>query len=98
MTTEPENTIGKELERVRKKRSRPDFSAIIGVHPNTLALYERGERLPEIDFLAVFADRTGADFNKLLRLRLASSKTEEARAREDPGSSRAKPGFPGKGV
>ncbi|WP_445083981.1 hypothetical protein [Candidatus Vondammii sp. HM_W22] len=53
---------------------------------NSLAAYERGERLPDVDFLAVFADRTGADFNELLRLRLASGKTEEARARKDPGS------------
>jgi hypothetical protein len=33
-----------------------------------------------VDFLAKFADVTGADFHELLRLRLASGKTPEARA------------------
>jgi transcriptional regulator with XRE-family HTH domain len=79
MTTEHENALGKTLERLRDKHPRPVFADTIGVHPNTLALYERGERLPELDFLATFADKTGADFNELLRLRLASGKTEEAR-------------------
>lgn len=51
----------------------------LGVDKNTLQGYESGRTLPEVDFLAVFADRTGADFNELLRLRLESGKTEEAR-------------------
>lgn len=52
---------------------------LLGVSGNTLGSYERGEVLPDVDFLAVFAAKTGADFQELLRLRLASGKTEEAR-------------------
>lgn len=57
-----------------------DAGVSLGVSNNTLAAYEREETLPDVDFLAVFADRTGADFNELLRLRLASGKNKEARA------------------
>lgn len=53
--------------------------ATLGVSNNTLGAYERGEVLPDVDFLAKFAAVTGADFNELLRLRLACGKTEEAR-------------------
>ena len=45
----------------------------------TLGLYEQGKLLPDVDFLARFAKVTGADFNELLRLRLACSKDEDAR-------------------
>lgn len=52
----------------------------LGVSHGSLGSYEREETLPDVDFLAKFADVTGADFNDLLRLRLASGKTAEARA------------------
>jgi transcriptional regulator with XRE-family HTH domain len=45
----------------------------LGVHHRTLATYERGERLPDVDFLAHLAHRTGADFAALVRARLADS-------------------------
>lgn len=51
----------------------------LGVSHSTLGMYERGELLPDVDFLATFAERTGADFQELLRLRLAGGKTSEAR-------------------
>lgn len=56
---------------------------LLGISHGSLGAYEREETLPEIDFLAVFAKKTGADFNELLRLRLASGKTEEAKELAD---------------
>lgn len=52
----------------------------MGFNKNTVASYEKGQTLPDIDFLFVFADRTGADINELIRLRLACSRYESVRA------------------
>ncbi len=73
--------IGEEIKRIRGKCSRDVFSTHLGVHKNTLALYENdaNDRLPEIDFLAILAEKEHQDFDHLLRLRLADSKCEEAR-------------------
>jgi len=51
----------------------------LGVNKNTLAAYERGERLPDVDFLALFAARTGVEFGELLTLRMRESEIAEAR-------------------
>lgn len=69
----------------------------IGFNKNTIASYEKGLTLPDIDFLFVFADRTGADLNELLRLRLAASRYETVRAlvgaaQVDKPAPRAQPG------
>ncbi|MBN4063441.1 helix-turn-helix transcriptional regulator [Cardiobacterium sp. AH-315-I02] len=45
----------------------------------TLSNYELGKALPDVDYLAMFAEKTGASFNELLQLRLASGKNEAAR-------------------
>lgn len=68
--------IGDALKRVRGGRSVDSIG--LKAHINTISNYETGKRLPEIDFLAAFAEATGADFLDLLRLRLASSPDEPA--------------------
>jgi transcriptional regulator with XRE-family HTH domain len=55
-------------------------SSGLGFNKNTIASYEKGLTLPDIDFLFVFADRTGTDINELIRLRLACSRYETVRA------------------
>lgn len=69
--------ISDALKRVRGGRSVDEIG--LKTHINTISNYETGKRLPEIDFLAAFAEATGADFLELLRLRLASSQDEPAR-------------------
>jgi transcriptional regulator with XRE-family HTH domain len=44
----------------------------LGVNKNTLGGYERGERLPEIDYLTRFAGVTDANLDTLMRLRQAA--------------------------
>lgn len=56
-----------------------EAAPILGISHATLSLYETEKTLPDVDFLAVFARKTGADFNELLKARLASGKTQEAR-------------------
>jgi transcriptional regulator with XRE-family HTH domain len=79
---EPKNMLGSVLRATRKEGAfgtMDQFSALLGVSKNTLATYERGERLPDIDFLATFASITGVDFNELLRLRLLDSQVPASR-------------------
>ncbi len=52
----------------------------MGFNKATIASYENGQTLPDIDYLFAFADRTGADINELIRLRLACSKYDSVRA------------------
>lgn len=64
---------------LRQSRERGGFGPIsrfcseLGVSYNTLGAYERGDSLPDVDFLALFTQKTGADFMELMRLRLAAS-------------------------
>lgn len=50
----------------------------LGVNKNTLIAYEKGKRLPDVDFLAIFSATTGVNFVHLLRLRLEASSKPEA--------------------
>jgi phage repressor protein C with HTH and peptisase S24 domain/DNA-binding XRE family transcriptional regulator len=75
--------IGDRLRKVREgEQASIDLMADkMDVNKNTLGAYERGERLPDIDYLITFSDKTGDDFLKLLELRLQDS--------EAPGASTA---------
>lgn len=66
--------IGEALRRVRGRLTLDELALRMSVHKNTLGNYERGERLPDIDFLAVFAAATGADLGELLALRLEAGR------------------------
>lgn len=84
---EPVETIEQAALRLKIRSVREEClgsyekaSIELGFNKNTIASYEKGLTLPDIDFLFVFADRTGADINELIRLRLACSKYESARA------------------
>lgn len=67
------------LRRGRSGESQTALAKRLGVHKNSLAMYERGERLPDVDFLAAFAAHTGVPFGELLQLRLHESEVPEAR-------------------
>ncbi|HYW03287.1 MAG TPA: S24 family peptidase [Gammaproteobacteria bacterium] len=81
--------LGDLLRRERGRVSITDMAARIGVNKNTLGAYERGQRLPDIEFLARFAQVTGGRFFDLFQARLASSASAAVReiAGEGPGSS-----------
>ncbi len=49
--------IGKRIEELRGKVSREAFAAELGVHAQTLARYEKGERLPDSTFLENISKR-----------------------------------------
>lgn len=68
----PANELGEALRRIREGRSWSVdvFAEKVGVNRNTVGAYERGERLPEVDYLARFARETDSNFAELLGLRL----------------------------
>ena len=75
-TLEP-NYLGKRLREIREHRKLGTLKVackVLGVSNASLALYEIGTSLPGVEFLAKFAEVTGADFKELMQLRLQSSK------------------------
>lgn len=58
-------SLGKRLSSIRGNSTQMEFAERYGVHKNTLARYERGERAPDAEFLAALA-RSGYDVNWIL--------------------------------
>ncbi len=58
--------IGKRIQQVRGTRSRDEFAEAMGVHKITLGRYERGERLPDAEFLARICTACGVSPSWLL--------------------------------
>ena len=78
---DPEESLGRKLRRHRKAADKTiaDMAQALGVNYNTLGGYERGETLPEIDFLAHFAQATGSSFLELLVARLQAMNSDAGR-------------------
>lgn len=53
--------IGERIVQVRGKQARDSFAAELGIHPQTLARYEKGERLPDSAFLEILSKRHNVD-------------------------------------
>lgn len=64
--------------RQQKRLSIPDMAKELDVSHTTLAKYERGEGLPDIDFLVTASRVFHLDMMELLRARLADSKAEKS--------------------
>lgn len=95
---DPEESLGKLLRRRRKAADKTiaEMAQALGVNYNTLGGYERGETLPDVDFLAHFAQVTDASFRDLLVARLRDMESDAGRRAlsELPAPDAAKvPGF-----
>lgn len=71
-------SISEALKRLRGRITLDEMATKVGVSRATVVNYESGKRDPDQNYLAAFAEATGADFLELLRLRLASSPDEPA--------------------
>ena len=78
---DPEEALGKLLRRRRKAADKTiaEMAQALGVNYNTLGGYERGETLPDVDFLAHFAQVTGCAFRDLLVARLQDMESDAGR-------------------
>jgi phage repressor protein C with HTH and peptisase S24 domain len=56
-------TIGARIAEARGRRTQAEFADVLGVHEGTLGRYERGERLPDAEFINLMSAR--ADINPL---------------------------------
>ncbi len=72
------------LARKRSGRSRQALAAKLGIHRETLGRYERGERLPDVKFLAAFAVATGESFSALLNACLKDAGVDGVLAEDAP--------------
>ncbi|MBI2801286.1 MAG: helix-turn-helix transcriptional regulator [Gammaproteobacteria bacterium] len=66
-------SLGQALKKARGERSQAVIARELGIHKNTLSLYERGKRTPDIEFLEGFARVTGSDVQALIGLQPASA-------------------------
>lgn len=66
-------SIAARITELRADTTQEDFSVRLGVSLSTLGRYERGERLPDIEFLAKLAATTGASFDELVQIRVMQS-------------------------
>lgn len=65
----PQTPLAGRLREVRRRlgdRDRDTFAKQLGVPPSTLANYERGERVPDADFLALYREKLHVDLDWLL--------------------------------
>lgn len=78
MPTKPK-ILGDLLRSIRQRLelSIPDMAAKVKVNKNTLGDYEREARLPDMEFLAVFAKVSGWDLGKLVQARMEASQYSE---------------------
>lgn len=74
--------IAEALKKARGRMTLEEISTLTGAHKNTIGNYERGERLPELDFLTAFAKATGADLWNLVVLRVQTAANPNATALE----------------
>ena len=76
-----DESLGGTLRRRRRAvdKTIADLARALGVNYNTLGGYERGEKLPDVDFLARFAQVTGSSFLDLLAARLRAMDSEAGR-------------------
>lgn len=78
---EPHDQLREMLRKIRDEKlgSYEKAGLALGFNKGTIASYEKGQTLPDVDFLFAFANYTGADINELIRLRLACSKYDSVR-------------------
>ena len=76
-----DESLGGKLRRRRKEvdKTIADMAQALGVNYNTLGGYERGETLPDVDFLARFAEATGTSFRDLPTARLQAMESDAGR-------------------
>ncbi len=65
--------LGRLLRAGRGHRTIVEWGQLLQINKNTVGAYEHEKSLPDVEFLARFAEETGCDFLSLLIARLAAS-------------------------
>lgn len=64
--TRAPKAVGAKIAEARGRQTQADFADRLGVHEGTLGRYERGERLPDAEFLAAMAEKADVSTHWLL--------------------------------
>jgi len=75
-STPPADGLRLELRSGRSHHSLAQWSKSLKVNKNTLSAYEKGDSLPDVEFLSRYATETDTPFLWLLLLRLHASKDD----------------------
>lgn len=84
---EPKTPLAQRLRRIRREAGDPerdDFAKTLGIHKNTLAYYERGDRTPDAEVLRNYRDQCQIDINWLVT---GEGEMFETRARDPQARS-----------
>lgn len=67
--------LGTKLREIResKKLNQTQLGELVGVNLNTVSAFERGDRLPDLDYLINLAELINADLTELIKLRVEAS-------------------------
>ncbi len=75
--------IGEKLRILRGQESRDIFCSRFGIHRNTLAAWEAGERLPSLEFLTSLAQQKGLSVAEILGEKAFFIQTAQKRTTKD---------------
>ena len=59
-------STGKRIKELRGPTTQAEFADILGIHKNTLGNYERGQRTPDVEFLALVSKKLGVSTHWLV--------------------------------
>lgn len=71
--------IGSRIQRIRGKMSRAEFAEQLGIHPQTLYMYEKGKRVMDVDLLQALC----AKFHVSVEWLIFGGKESAAEGEED---------------
>lgn len=80
-------TIGKRIKEIRGKETREEFSAQVGIHPQTLYRYETGDRAVDSNLIATLCQKYNILSNWLIFGEGPMRPDEDAPAPQTPSST-----------
>lgn len=86
--------IGDRIKQIRGKTSRAEFAEKLGIHPQTLYLYEKGKRVVDVELIQLLCTTFGVSVEWLIfgteKLHAAVSRGEDERLRQELAEKEAR--------
>ncbi len=87
--------IGDRIRQVRDKRSRAEFAEALGIHPQTLYMYEKGKRVADVDLVRELCSKFNVSVEWLI---FGDHQLQSLREPAPAGIPRATPPAPESGL
>ena len=79
--------IGSRIQQIRGKTSRAEFAEMLGIHPQTLYMYEKNKRVVDVELIQLLCSKFNISVQWLIfgsgKLQAAASDEEDERLREE---------------